>query len=674
MRIVYFSMAMTVAGLGSAGGALGAPVKTVLHSFAGSGAGAFPFAGLVADQSGALYGTTAYGGDGGGAASGGMGNGDGVVFKLTPPADGHTAWTHTVLYRFQGGSDGSRPYAGLFIAKDGALYGTTYSGGIGGHLGAGAGTVYKLTPPGDGQTAWTHTVLYRFQGASDGSGPSGYLISDGKGALYGTTHSGGGSVADRYGAGTVYKLTPPSEGQTAWTEIVLYRFQGGGDGHRPDGELAVDDHGALYGTTGQGGSADGKSLGYGTVFKLAPPAKGESDWTETVLYRFQGGNDGANPESELVADDQGALYGATYAGGYGGGLDGKSGNGTIFKLTPPGNGQTAWTESVIYRFKGGGDGAIPALRTSLLLDKTGALYGTTTSGGLTGEVGAGSSGYGTVFKLAPPVGAQTEWTETVLHRFRAGGDGAYPDAGLLADKQGALYGTTQGGGANDVGTIFKLDLCPEPGSGAPRENDLDQCPAFLASEMIFPAPAAGKTHFVYHLEDKGLPEQPVPDLSGRSHRLTAEIETSSGGVEGVIVEQGGATGGYSLFVKDGRLAYENNTFGKVDKPLVSAWPLPPGKVRVGFEFLADQGPLVTLAALLGRKKISGTGRLLIDGVEVAQAHFTKLGAPGDATENGLEIGKDTGSPVSPRYGTPFPFTGKVDKVEIDLDPTGAISR
>jgi uncharacterized repeat protein (TIGR03803 family) len=671
-------MAMSIASLSFAAAAVAAPIETVLHSFDGASAGAFPFAGLVADKHGALYGTTAYGGHGADPGASGTHVGDGTVFKLTPPRDGQTAWTQTVLYRFcqePGCGDGSRPYAGLLIDDDGALYGTTYSGGSVGHLDAGGGTVFKLTAPRDGQTAWTHTVLYRFQGGSDGNGPSGDLKSDGQGGLYGTTSSGGVNGADHEGQGTVFRLIPPPYGQTAWTESVIYRFQGGGDGSHPDGDLMIDDQGALYGTTGRGGSTDAKGLGFGTVFKLAPPAKGETAWKETVLYRFQGGGDGANPEAELVADDHGVLYGVTYAGGIGGGLDGKSGNGTIFKLTPPAKGEPAWTHTVLYRFKGGDDGGVPALRTSLLVDKAGALYGTTTSGGLVGEAGAGSSGYGTIFKLAPPAGDQTAWTETVLHRFRAGDDGAYPDSGLFSDNQGALYGTTQGGGASNAGTVFKLNLCPESKQGVPREKEGDECSGFLSSEASFPAPDANKTHFVYRPQDKSLPTEPVPDLGGRSHRLTAELETPPSGVEGVIVSQGGSAGGYSLFVKDGKLAYEGNSFGKIEKPLVSRWPLPPGKVRVGFEFVADQGPLATLVALLGRKnKNSGTARLLIDGVEVARAHFTKFGDFGDAHNEPLAIGKDIGSPVSPRYSAPFPFKGKIDKIEIDLEPTGATSR
>ena len=143
MRIAYRGMAIALAALSLAGGALAAPVETVLYSFKGKGAsdGAGPLAGLIADKEGALYGTT---------QNGGTGNGDsgfGTVFKLTPPTKGQTAWTETVLYRFLGGSDRAIPFAGLIADKEGALYGTTQG------LGSVNGTVFKLTPPAKGQAA-----------------------------------------------------------------------------------------------------------------------------------------------------------------------------------------------------------------------------------------------------------------------------------------------------------------------------------------------------------------------------------------------------------------------------------------------------------------------------------------------------------------------------------------
>jgi uncharacterized repeat protein (TIGR03803 family) len=159
---------------------------SLVEIFAGGGNDGFIF-----DKSGALYGAASFGGE-----SSNCPYGCGTVFKLTPPTGGGTQWNETVLYGFQGGSDGSSPNGGLIMDSTGALYGTTAAGGTSNN-----GTVFKLTPPPGGGTPWIHTVLYSFQGGSDGSGPNGWLIRDWKGALYGTT-SGGGT----YGYGTVFRL------------------------------------------------------------------------------------------------------------------------------------------------------------------------------------------------------------------------------------------------------------------------------------------------------------------------------------------------------------------------------------------------------------------------------------------------------------------------------------
>ncbi|MGB8901273.1 MAG: choice-of-anchor tandem repeat GloVer-containing protein, partial [Methylocella sp.] len=388
----------------------------------------------------------------------------GTVFKLTPPAKGQTAWNEIVLYRFTGGNDGSEPVAGLIADKEGALYSTTAFGGTG------TGTVFKLTPPAKGQTAWKETVLYRFTGGSDGIEPRAGLLADKEGALYGTTQSGGGTINCNGNCGTVFKLTPPAKGQTVWEETVLYSFcslSNCSDGNAPFAGVMLDDQGALYGTTQLGGIDNA-----GTVFKLTPPSKGQTAWKETVLYSFTGGSDGANPQGNLIADMEGTLYGTTYAGG------GKS-SGTMFKLTPPAKGQTGWKETVLYSFcalSSCVDGNHPP--AGLIADREGALYGTTVGGG----INPGSNGGGTVFKLTPPSEGQTAWKETVLYSFTGGSDGAAPQAGLIADKHGALYTTTVAGGSGSFGTVLKLTLCPEPSGRDWREKDddrdRDRCPAF----------------------------------------------------------------------------------------------------------------------------------------------------------------------------------------------------
>jgi uncharacterized repeat protein (TIGR03803 family) len=187
-------------------------------------------------------------------------------------------------------------------------------------------TLAVLSLAGSALAAPVETVLYRFTGGSDGSDPRGGLIADKEGALYGTTRKGRNGISCGGDCGTVFKLTPPAEGQTAWTETVLYRFTGGSDGREPFAGLIAGQQGALYGTTIRGGTGNGGS-GFGTVFKLTPPAKGQTAWKETVLYRFTGGSDGSEPIAGLIADKEGALYGTTEVGG------GNNNNGTVFKLT-----------------------------------------------------------------------------------------------------------------------------------------------------------------------------------------------------------------------------------------------------------------------------------------------------------------------------------------------------
>ncbi|HTV34519.1 MAG TPA: choice-of-anchor tandem repeat GloVer-containing protein, partial [Methylocella sp.] len=219
-------------------------------------------------------------------------------------------------------------------------------------------------------------------------------------------------------AGTVFKLAPDG------TETVLHAFKGSpSDGSNPSAGLIFDSSGNLYGTTHIGGVAE-----LGTVFKLAP------DGTETVLHSFEGPGDGIYPVAGLIFDSSSNLYGTTVNGGA------TLAAGAVFKLAPDG------TETVLHSFRGHGDGANPF--AGLIADSQGNLYGTTPSGG-SSNCGAGC---GTVFKLAPD-----GTSYKVLYTFAGGSDGFYPYAGLIADSQGNLYGTTTGGGANDSnGTVFKL--------------------------------------------------------------------------------------------------------------------------------------------------------------------------------------------------------------------------
>jgi len=218
------------------------------------------------------------------------------------------------------------------------------------------------------------------------------------------------------------------------TKTVLHAFQGGSDGVEPNSGVIRDRNGNLYGTSGGGNGGANCPNGCGTVFKVAP------DGTETVLYAFQAGSDGNGPVAGLLMDGTGNLYGTTiYGGGAAGCPFGPLGCGTVFKIAPDG------TESVLYVFKGGSDGQFP--EGGLIADKAGNLYGTTYDGGGPSCHGAGC---GTVFKLAP------DGTETVLYAFGKLHYGRNPTAALLAGKNGLLYGTASAGGSKNDGVVFSV--------------------------------------------------------------------------------------------------------------------------------------------------------------------------------------------------------------------------
>ena len=401
-----------------AASAFGATSETVLYNFAAGATGSNPYAGLILDSKGNLYGTT---GEGGNSAHCSLGSGCGTVFMLTAPAGSVTTWTHTVLYSFQGESanDGSSPQGSLVFDSKGALYGTTASGGKDGH-----GTVFKLTPPAASGDAWTETVLYSFKGGSDGINPASGLVFNTKGALFGTTSLGGSSDF-----GIVFSLTPNTAG-TVWTEAILYTFTGLSDGGKPYAGLVFKST-SLYGTT-----LDGGLHSQGAVFELTPPVKSGGAWTETVLYSFTGESDGGKPYAGVIFNAAGSLFSTTGSGG--------TGYGTVFELTPPVKGSTTWTESVLYTFGGGPAGSYA--RSGLIFDTTGNLYSTT---------GVGSANSGVVFELSPPAKSGEKWTESVLWTFSGGSDGGNSTAGLVL-KGSDLYGTTSLGGENGQGTVFQV--------------------------------------------------------------------------------------------------------------------------------------------------------------------------------------------------------------------------
>lgn len=374
----------------------------VLHAFkGGTKDGRHSVSSLTMDADGNLYGTTANGGIGG----------RGTVFRIA--ADG----TYSVLYSFQGGTDGAVPVAGVTIGPDGALYGTTLTGGGATkcHAEPGCGTVYRLSL--DGQ----ETILHAFKGGTDGGLPEGEVTFDNRGNLFGTTSDAVG----RAGNGSVFRISFNGE------MSVFHAFTGRKDGIRPTGNLVLDHEGNLYGTTAGGGSAEA-----GTVFKITP--KG----VETILYAFHGNGgsdtDGRGPNGEIAIDQIGNLYGTTHAGGAGDW-------GAIFQVSPSGQ------ETVLHSFDPGFDGSGGSRPFGgVILDASGNLYGTTS--------GEGIDAFGNVYQLA------LNGTFTVLHGFGEPRGGTDPHASLLIDGLGNLYGTTTENGFlkgdceeyQGCGTVFRL--------------------------------------------------------------------------------------------------------------------------------------------------------------------------------------------------------------------------
>jgi uncharacterized repeat protein (TIGR03803 family) len=331
-----------------------------------------------------------------------------------------------LLYSFSGGVDGAQPTGGVIADASGALYGVTASGGA-----AQLGTVFKLTPPAAGQTQWSERVLHAFQGLDRGDGdePQTTLLMDNAGALYGTTFFGG--TANN---GTFFKLTPPAGGSAQWTESILYSFcpklDACADGQMPVG-MTSGRNGAFYGVTEFGGPFRG-----GAVVELTPPAPGKAAWTETVLVGLP---HGSQPRAGVIMDAAGALYGTTSFGG-------AFNRGSVFKAMPPAEGKTGWTAETIWSFgQTPSDGHTP--QAAVTIGPDGALYGTTTLGG--------SNNAGVVFRLVPPGPRQAAWHEAVLHRF-TDLEGTNALAGVVFDSKGALYGTLAAGGPADQGSVFKL--------------------------------------------------------------------------------------------------------------------------------------------------------------------------------------------------------------------------
>jgi arylsulfatase len=180
-----------------------------------------------------------------------------------------------------------------------------------------------------------------------------------------------------------------------------------------------------------------------------------------------------------------------------------------------------------------------------------------------------------------------------------------------------------------------------------------------------PSPLTGRTHFEYAGGVTRLPLAVTPDLTARAHRLTVEVDVPQAGADGVLVAEGGRFGGFSLFVKDGKLIYENNSLGTRREQIVADSPLPAGHAVVQFTF-QPEGKSVPAVALFRTKPGPGNATLSVNGRQVGAAHFTRFGAFQTAIDEPLDVGRDSGSPVSQAYKAPNPYQGHVVKVSIDL--------
>ena len=390
-----------------------------------------------------------------------------AVFALNASAFGIT---ETILYTFTGGSDGGGPFGNLVFDSTGQnLYGTTSAGGVSNSKG-GNGVVFQLSHVGG---TWVENVIYAFAGGGDGAAPLGGVIFDSAGNLYGTTNSGGAN-----GLGTVFELSPASGG--GWTEQVIYSFAGGSDGANPNGGLAIDSTGNLFGTTSTGGAAN-----LGTVFEVSPvsgggwserviltgtkargggflrtvvfdaahnlyataPTGGASNagsiyrlranstggWRPAAIYSFLGGSDGSSPIATLTTVVAGHLYGTTQAGG-------NFSSGTAFELIL--NSAGTWVKTILYNF--GSKSTDALFPTEALITEGSRLFGTSSSGGRFGS--------GTIFELSRPIGV---WQEQVLHSFTTGSDTGGPAGSLLLSASN-LVGLGHNGGSFGAGGVYEL--------------------------------------------------------------------------------------------------------------------------------------------------------------------------------------------------------------------------
>ncbi len=374
----------------------------VIHAFQGDGQDLGPFSGLTVVGEKYVAATV------------------GNLFSLQ-----YGDWLYNDLFNLYPGNYGYWPMARPIVGPDGALYGTTYEGGLESACnGNGCGVVYKVQPPPSFcravQCYWTYTVLHTFTGGADGGGSVAEVAFDSAGNLYGTALYGGNnpSCPFNYGCGVLFEMSPSGGG---WTFNVIYSFTGGNDGANPSGGLTLDAVGDLYGTAFIKGSS-----GAGVLFRLTHANGG---WTQTVLHSFQAATDGAGPDYSLTTDASGNFYGVTYDGG-------PNGGGTVYEYS-----LSTQAFSLLYPF------ALPGIPGgSPALDSAGNLYGVVSHGG--------DQRIGFIYELSP---SENHWIYTDLYDFGEGdNDGGFPFCSLIIDQQGRLYGTTTGGGAGHGGTVWQF--------------------------------------------------------------------------------------------------------------------------------------------------------------------------------------------------------------------------
>ena len=364
----------------------------IIHNFTGGADGAVPGYTLAPDGKGNFIGTANQGGA----------NGDGTVFRL----EQNTKWHVRTLYDLTD-SDG-QPGWGVALYKGGIYTIGSYASVMGGPC----GSALQLNKA-SGAAPELSEVLMRTYVKSEEGCPTGNLVFDGAGNVYGVTQNGGAN-----GWGSIIELSPTKSG---WNETILYSFRGQDDGGAPYSEMVMDAKGNLYGTASACASGC-----FGTVFELSPSQAG---WTYSVLHTFTGGNDGGQPVAALTFDAEGNLFGATASFGANGG-------GTVFELSG-----AKRTFDVLYSLSGS-DGPVAAL----VLDTVGSIYGT--------NFMDGANGYGSVFKLSKAVHG---WHYKDLHDFTGGSDGGYPGGGVVLDASGTLYGTAVLGGANGLGVLYRIE-------------------------------------------------------------------------------------------------------------------------------------------------------------------------------------------------------------------------